>query len=87
MAPSTDDYPHYYYYDSTVYNPDWGALIFDDYRFIVRTEVVLIVQSTYYKKFGFYPQKYWYIPGDYQYSSHKDVNPQMQKRPKMGWRI
>jgi hypothetical protein len=85
MAPSTDEYPHYYYYDSKVYDPNWGALVFDEYIIHVRTDAALNIQSIYSRKFGFYPQKYWFSPGT-EYSSPHDDYPQLQKRPKLGWR-
>jgi hypothetical protein len=79
MATPTDDYPHPFTMDHVFFDPQWGILVFDRFLIYVRMTVVNMVQSTYERKFGFYPHKFWLKPGHQSYS---DNFAQVVRQPK-----
>ena len=80
MANSTEDYPHPFVLDGLHFSEDMGAISFDEYLFDLKIDIADEIQSIYLKKFGFYPNKFWYTNAGYK-SMPTDNFPQLQRRP------
>ena len=82
MATPTDDYPHPFSLDYLFFSGEWGVVVMDDLQIFVKIEIADKIQSIYFKKFGFYPNKYWYTGG----RPSTDDFTELQRYPKVLWR-
>lgn len=84
-AAPTEDYPHPFTLDSLFFSDQLGAIVFDNVLIYIKIDKIDKIQTIFVKKFGFYPDKYWFMPGGGR-SPATDNYSILQKRPKMKWR-